>query len=383
MAQPIKRIKTARGVRYMRGGKFISKAAVKRSRAAKKRTKKAAPKRKRTTTIKRPRVTVTVKTNVKRKTVKRKANPRKDPKRVAAGKKAARTRAKKAAARSLAGKKAARTRKKKTTKKTRSKSVITKAQRRKWGRKGGLKAARMRKAKGRKKTTKRKTTRRKTAKRKTTRRKKTVRTLMLRPARKRRGKKVKHRVIRRKRRYTVKKNPMKTMKSALMSGLGVFAGLMGMKVINNALRIHVTEKVPGIPAQLVPILPSLAGFLASTIVVPKVTKKKKFVDALQMGATVAMLDAVFAQFVRPQIAKSPALAPYFAGDMTVYEPVAAYQVHEPVAEYVDYDNRLGDYVPDNRYGQFQVTEALAADEIDYMQRGGAGGVFAKTTLGRG
>jgi hypothetical protein len=168
---------------------------------------------------------------------------------------------------------------------------------------------------------------------------------------------------------------MKSMKQALAKGAAFWAGLTGMRVINSALKIHVTDRfAASLPAQIAPLLPSLAGFLASTIIIPRVTRKKAFVESLQMGATVAMIDAVFNTFIKPSLPAS--MVPYFSGygEMTVYEPVS---------EYVDYDNRLGDYVPDNRYGQFEVTEALAMDEVDYMQRGGAGGVFAKTSLGRG
>jgi len=59
-------------------------------------------------------------------------------------------------------------------------------------------------------------------------------------------------------------------------------------------------------------------------------------------------------------------------------------VTQPVSEYVDYDNRLGEYgeyVGDNRYGAYSVEEPLSADDMMYMQTGGAGGVFAKTSLG--
>jgi hypothetical protein len=372
VAKPIKTVRTARGVRYMRGGKFISKAAVKRSRAAKRRAKANPTPKKRVVRKAAPK---------KRAAPKRKAaTPRKDPKRVAAGKKAARTRKRRAAApkktvrkRKTTAKRRKTVAKRKDPKRVRAakKAARTRAAKKAARSRAAKKAARSRKkAPRRKKTTRRK---------KAVRRKGVVRNLRLRKPGSR--KKRTYQVRRRKRRYTIgaKKNPMKAMKTALSRGAAFWAGLTGMRVINAALKIHVTDRfAASLPAQIAPLLPSLAGFIASTVIVPRVTKKKTFVESLQMGATVAMIDAVFNTFVKPALPAS--MVPYFSGygEMTVYEPVA---------EYVDYDNRLGEgmseYVPDNRYGQFQVTEALAMDEIDYMQRGGAGGVFAKTTLGRG
>ena len=172
---------------------------------------------------------------------------------------------------------------------------------------------------------------------------------------------------------------MKQFTGMLTQGAMFWAALTGMRVINNALKIHVTDKYASTLGAVAPVLPSLAGLLVSTLVVPRVTKKTKVIEAFQMGASVALIDAAFNTWVKPALTKPgsdgkpSALAPYLAGTEGM--------VYEPIAEYVDYDNRLGEYVPDNRYGAFMVEEAVAGDDAMFMQTGGAGGIFSKTTLG--
>lgn len=191
-------------------------------------------------------------------------------------------------------------------------------------------------------------------------------------------------------RYHISKNPLNAIKGALKEGLAFYTGLLGARVINNVLKLYVTDKyvAPKVTdtagamyKYVLPILPHLIGFGLTTVVLPKVMKgKQALVGKFQLGATIALFDAVFNTVVAPNLGDAKK---YFSG-------YGAYNVHVPLAEYLNYDNRLGggmsEYLDhDNRYGGLgmEVHEALAADEAHFMQSGGAGGVFAKTVFGAG
>jgi hypothetical protein len=348
---------------------------------------------------------------VKRRPAKKTTTARK---RSLAAKKAAATRAAKARKRSLAAKKAAATRKKNATAKRRvkrnppAKKKTTTRKRRSTVAKRKLPA---RTKSGRfKKTRKSPARKRKTTARKRRRvtswtrksvgkgKRRAVRTVTRAKFRMKRkaGKKAGYKTYRIRRRRTktgkfgyslVRANPVKTLKK----GAIFFAGLLGMRVLNNAIKMYGTSKVAALSpvgksdmtGKLLGCVPSLIGFGLATMVVPKLKLLKgETLEAVKLGASLALFDAVFTNVV------VAALPPGNAKDL--------------LGEYVPYDNRLGgygygaapmmvtvpqagldEYVPDNRYGMsgFEVTEALADEEIDFMQRGGAGGVFQKSVFG--
>lgn len=181
-------------------------------------------------------------------------------------------------------------------------------------------------------------------------------------------------------RYYVSANPsMSSVKSAMKEGLMLYAGLAGMRVVNKMLNTYVVSKfAASVPAKLLPILPAGLGFAGAIFFAPKLVKKANLLSKLQLGATLALIDAAVESFIKPML---PANVQQYLG-------YGAMSVHVPLAEYTPYDNRLGmgsgmgDYVDDNRYGadSYEVHEALAGDELAYMERGGAGGVFSKTVF---
>jgi hypothetical protein len=232
--------------------------------------------------------------------------------------------------------------------------------------------------KGRFRKVKRNPSKKKTkSKRRKTRARTAKRGLRLRPgpSKKRRTYKLKRRVRKSRKGkrfygYTVSKNP----KTAIKNGLMLYGGLLGMRVVNNLLNEHVIKKhlAASIPASVIGIVPAAAGFGVACFLLPKVLKgKADLVKNLQLGSVIALADAVVNTFIKPKL---PASVQSLMG-------YGAYQLTEPLAEYLPYDNRLGEYLPyDNRLGQFDATEPLSADELAYMQTGGAGGVFSKTVF---
>jgi len=191
---------------------------------------------------------------------------------------------------------------------------------------------------------------------------------------------------------------MADMKSILKKGLMLYAGVLGMRVLGNVIKTYVTDKylrtnatfASGMGAKLLPVIPSALGWLVSVFLAPKIVKKPELVNMLQMGATIALADAVVANFIKPSLPPNVAgllgidggYGGYGLGSY-VTQPMAGY-MGQGQGEYVDYDNRLGEfgeYVGDNRYGGFDVSEGLGAEELAFMNTGGAGGSLSKTSLG--
>ena len=396
MAKPIKRVKTKSGVRYMRGGKFISKAAVKRSRAAKRRrnppqVSSAAYRAGYAKTFRKPKR----KKAVVKKRVTRKAAP----------KRAAPKRKKRAAPRRRATTK--RTAPKRTT--TRRKPVAKKRRAKKSAKRASFSRKHPRYKSGPLKgkfKPKAGAKRRKPAKRRLALLRRRGPTIVLRSykrvGKKRRrslskarirtrvgGKMRTYRVRRGRKRATLvrTRNPMTAIKNALMGGALFYGSMLGMKVANYAIKKYVTDKIEaldptkakdptGTTAQLLGMLPAVAGLGIATLVLPKVLKgKAQILNAIQMGAAAVLLDAAFTNFVKPSLVKTP--------DSFMAKALGGFNVSVPYADYIPGRGTqpLADYLPfDNRYGAFQVEEALAADDIDFMQRGGAGGTLSRTVF---
>ena len=386
----VRRVRTPSGIRYMRGGKFISKAAAKSSRKRKRKATSAKPKRKRVTrkkvtrrrkpAVARKRVTRRKRNPVKRKKTARKrtttrrktvAKKRKSTKRARAARKAARTRAANRAKRSRAAKKAARTRKRrKSTRRTVSRKRVTRRRRRR----NPVKRHR-RKSVGRYKRVRRRRRKNPVANPRRRRRRRTV-------SRKRR--------VRRRRRNPGMKGVMKGLVGAVKRGAMFWAGLVGMRALNGVIKKQIqgmsfASTATGTTAKLIGVLPSLATVVGAGLLLPKVVKKRAVVEMVQMGAAVALFEAIYDNFIYDLL---PASAQQYLPKSSV-SGFGSY-VSVPVSgmgrmgEYVDYDNRLGEYVDfDNRYSGFEVSESLADADMAYIQSGGAGGIFAKTSLGWG
>lgn len=177
----------------------------------------------------------------------------------------------------------------------------------------------------------------------------------------------------------VRGNPLGNLKPALMSGLGLFGGVLAMRATTHALKKHVFSKMTddGALTGAMAILPA-GGAFALSLLAPKVVKgRPDLVRSLQMGAAYVLFEAAFKQWVLPALSGSETgkkIAPYLSGDDD-------FVVYPAMAAYVD-DNRYGEYVGDNRYGaeSYDVEPALAGDEEAFMEYGGSGGVFSDTVF---
>lgn len=189
--------------------------------------------------------------------------------------------------------------------------------------------------------------------------------------------------------YYVKHNDAKSM---LMQGLGLFGGFYGMKVINNLLKIHVTSKIPGLPASIAPVIPAVGGFVLA-LLAPKLIKgKPALVGAIQAGATIALLDTVVKAFVIPHLPAS--VTPYLQGIDDVgygrfggfgYPSLGEYIPQQP-GSLSDYGIEaheamaLDEYVQERSGMGYDVNEALADSEVQGFQSGYAAGSLAKTVF---
>jgi hypothetical protein len=326
------------------GGRFISAARAKAIRAARRRAAAARshtgikPKPKKRNPPKRRRTAR--KTVTRRKATTRRKTTRTNSARAVAARKAAATRRAKAAARSAAAKKAAATRRRNARKKTtrsnppkRRKTVARKRRRR--SKASYAKAARKAAATRRRNKAKRSRAAKKGARRRkrvrsnppakrkrrfTGRKKRSVRysrqKMRLRPApRKRRktyrlGRKTRRNKRTGRKSYTyaakrVSRNPMTAMKAALKNTMPVFGGLLAIRVINGLLKDPLNKAIATSPtlAKYGALIAPAVGFIGACWLGPKILKgKPRFVQGLQIGATIALGDALIKQFVVPMAA---------------------------------------------------------------------------------
>jgi len=438
---PIKRTKNGR---LQMGGRFISAARAKAIRAARRRAAAARshtgikPKPKRRNPPKKKR------TAVKRRPAARKTTRTNSRARATAARKAAATRRSKALARSAAAKKAAATRRRNARKTTtvrsnpkRRKPVARKRRRTRSKASyaaAGRKAARTRAAKkskrsraGKKGARKRRRTKSGRFTRKTVRgnppkrrkrrsRKGAVRysrqKMRMRPApyKRKRPYRMGRKTVRSKRtgrkhyRYQpkrVSRNPMTAMKAALKNTMPVFGGLLAIRVINGLLKgplAGVTASSPML-AKYGSLIAPAVSFIGACWLGPKVLKgKPRFVQGLQIGATIALGDALIKQFVIPMsLTMQPGVAKNVVGSLAGYDDMGvlgygAYigdptgyslpsQHAQDISGYgldVQEAMALDEYVPEG-YG-LDVEEALAGTEEQYLQTGGARGALFGTVF---
>jgi hypothetical protein len=199
----------------------------------------------------------------------------------------------------------------------------------------------------------------------------------------------------------MRKNPLGTIKKVLP----IYGGFLAIRVLHGLFRKYVNPKL-GLSTEnenkYGPLIPAGVLFLASTLLAPRVLKgKPKIVEALQVGSAFALFNTIVKQLVLPAIPSTAGSAMEtiknslngyddvgvmgygmgsYIADPTGYslpgrgasiEPGVGLDAHEAMA--------LDEYIADGGMG-FDVAESLAGTEIDYMQRGGAGGSLSKTVF---
>lgn len=422
----VRTIRTPGGIRYLKGGKFISAARAKASRARRNAT------------------SFTATANPRRRTRRNQAAAALKE-RLAAARAAgfdvggAAEKARKKAARLQKAKAAPKRRKKTTTK--RRKTVAKK--RRTPPR---TKTGRFRKRRSAKKTTRKRTTKRRTRRnpvnanprRRTRRRRNPIsmnpgtrrrrrstrrrRNPMIEVKRGKTGKLVGYELLRTKHsksgqkfrarytrktksgrrkwapRFTPMRNPLNTLKSALP----IYGGILAIRVATTLIKKY-AGKYLGEPATAAAKYgPAGIAFLFATLVAPKIkplARNTKLLEGMKLGATIALGDVLIRELVQPALRDSKnetlqaigaGLAGYddlgvqgygygeFIADPRGYSLPPAHQTMEPgVGLDATEAMALDEYVSDVGYN---VNEALAGSEGDYIQRGGAGGSLSKTVF---
>lgn len=333
-------------------------------------------------------------------------------KRRAAARKAAATRAAKKAKRSLAAKKAARTRArhlkgaatvaKKRRKSKKSKSTkrrgrrLTHAQAVALGRKGGKAAARKRRRRA--KSARPGKARRRRARRVVVspRRKRTVYYRTKKRGKLRRAtlrvRRVKRKGARSYGRLTVSRNPLSAMKGMLKSGLMLYGGILGMRVVNNLLKQYVVPKLgTSLPAKLVPVLPALGGFVLAAFAPKLLPGKTALVNGLQAGAVVALGDALVNTFIRPSLPAN--VQGLLAGVDDGYGAYGRFgygygeYLNPPAQRSIGMGTDVSEAMALDEYVQqpgglsgFDVQEALSDNEVQGFQSGFAAGSLSKTVF---
>ena len=204
----------------------------------------------------------------------------------------------------------------------------------------------------------------------------------------------------------VRRNPMSGMKDMLMHGGLIFGGLLGMRVLANALDTYVlnstvngvkTSRLGTIPTQVAAILPSAIGFLAAGFLAPKIVKHADALNSIQIGASLALFDAIFTKVVKPALnltaGSTAALLLAGVDDMGVqgFRGYGGYNYggfsgeylpsrQQPLGLDVHEAMALDEYVPGGQAMGYDVSEALSDSEVDGMQRGFAAGSLAKTVF---
>ena len=192
----------------------------------------------------------------------------------------------------------------------------------------------------------------------------------------------------------VQRNPINALKKALP----IYGGFLAAKILTKLAGDFLVPKLGTLPEAAKQLLPAGLMFIGATMLAPKLLKgKAKLLEGLQMGATLSLLDTIVKQFIAPQLPTAGimgtirgALSGYddmgvqgygygsYIADPRGYslppahatmEPGVGLDAHEAMA--------LDEYVSDVGY---DVNEALADSEVDYMQRGGAGGTLAHSVF---
>jgi len=181
-------------------------------------------------------------------------------------------------------------------------------------------------------------------------------------------------------------------KAMLIQGGMLWAGITGMKVINNLLGKYVVSKFKdtlGTSPTMVKVagmLPSAIGFVAAAFAGKVIKGQPKLVEGIQVGATFQLLEQAFKAFVQPNL-PAGAVAEMFSG-VGEYLPLQGgmgygeylqprqQMLGAPVQEAL----ALGEYVSGFGGNGFDVEEALADSEANGLQTGYAGGSLSRTVF---
>jgi hypothetical protein len=302
-------------------------------------------------------------------------------------------------ARKQGGRKVAKRRKHKKARKTTRRTGWTHAKRVR----AGKKAARTRRARhGRKAAPKR---RRRVTRRRVTRRRRGALTLTVRSRRRIRMRRTprgryrtgtlraSYRGKRRRGHVTVKwarRNPtMAGLKDALMTGAALYGGFLGMRALTVVLKENVLSKITALnpstqtnlyAKKAMACIPAAAVFGLSMFAGKFITNAK-VLSGVQAGATLVLFDAIFTQFVMPQLGTA---TKYFqpgvgfggyGGEYIRQRTPLPYQGYGAMAR-----EAVAEYVQQPGMGAFDVNEALAGSEVQAMQTGYAAGSLAKTVF---
>lgn len=231
------------------------------------------------------------------------------------------------------------------------------------------------------------------------RRRRPIRSIYLKPRGSKKNKR--YNIFRRKRggfSISSHRNPLNNLKAALLSGAATYAGFFAAraltKVVGDALSKSATFAT-GTGKTLQQIIPAGGVFATAALLGPKLFGRQPVIaGALINGAAIALGDAIMAQVLSSANAASvgmltsstttaatTASSGTSATAQTEVKGFDEYVQQQQLAANVEEAMALDEYV---QMGA-NVEEALAspglsADEVDYMQRGGAGGVFAKTVF---
>ena len=194
----------------------------------------------------------------------------------------------------------------------------------------------------------------------------------------------------------VGRNPMATLKRSLP----IYGGILAIRIVSGLLKKYVADKYMTTLGAAAPYVPAGLAFLFATLAAPKIkaiANNQALLQGIQLGATVALGDVVIKNLIqKPMLASQTELVQVIGGSLAGYDDLGvqgygAYiadptgyslpAAHRTVEPGVGLDAHeamaLDEYVSDVGY---DVNEALAGTEADYIQRGGAGGSLSKTVF---
>lgn len=188
----------------------------------------------------------------------------------------------------------------------------------------------------------------------------------------------------------VRRNPtMASLKDALMTGAALYGGFLGMRALTVVLKENVLNNIAALSPstqtnvyakKAMACIPAAATFGLSMFAGKFITNPK-VLSGIQAGATLVLFDAIFTQFVMPQLGTA----------MKYFQPVSGFSGYG--GEYIRQRTPLpyqgygamareavAEYVQQPGMGAYDVNEALAGSEVQAMQTGYAAGSLAKTVF---
>ena len=187
------------------------------------------------------------------------------------------------------------------------------------------------------------------------------------------------------------RNP--NFKGMLINGGMLYAGILGMRVLANLVGKYIVTPYmvkagqSAGTAKLLQLVPAGIGFAAAAFADKVIKGKPALVNGIQLGATVALFDAIMNIFVKPMLATSaPQVAALLSGidDVGIqgYRGYHEYIPSRPGSLGLDVHEAMAmdEYIQTPAGMGFDVSEALADSEVDSFQRGYASGSLAHTVF---